>query len=89
MGKNDNENIFGVLFDVIEDTYLTFEDLEAEGFFKDEIDALKCVAKTTEDEDYAQFITRVKITPLAVKVNLNNLRVTWILKEYKRSQNQI
>ena len=50
-----------------------FEDLEKEGFSKEVIDALKCVTKTSEDEDYAEFITRVKINPLAVKVKLNDL----------------
>ena len=73
MGQTDNEKIVGVLHDVIEDTQWTFEDLEKEGFSKEVIDALKCVTKTSEDEDYAEFITRVKINPLAVKVKLNDL----------------
>ena len=73
MGQTDNEKIVGVLHDVIEDTHWTFEDLENEGFTKEVIDALKCVTKISEDEDYAGFITRVKINPLAVKVKLNDL----------------
>ena len=73
MGATDNEKIVGVLHDVIEDTHWTFEDLENEGFSKEVIDALKCVTKTSEDEDYVDFITRVKINPLAVKVKLNDL----------------
>jgi hypothetical protein len=73
MGQTDNEKIVGVLHDVIEDTHWTFEDLEKEGFSKEVIDALKCVTKTSEDEDYEEFITRVKINPLAVKVKLNDL----------------
>ena len=73
MGHTDNEKIVGVLHDVIEDTHWTFEDLEKEGFSKEVIDALKCVTKTSEAEDYEEFITRVKINPLAVKVKLNDL----------------
>ena len=73
MGQNDNEKIVGALHDVIEDTHWTFEDLEKEGFSKVIIEALKCVTKTSEDEDYVDFITRVKINPLAVKVKLNDL----------------
>jgi len=73
MGQNDNEKILGVLHDVIEDSHWTFEDLEKEGFSKEVIDVLKCVTKTSENEDYAEFITRVKINPLAVKVKLNDL----------------
>ena len=73
MGHTENEKIVGVLHDVIEDTHWTFEDLKKEGFSKEVIDALKCVTKTSEDDDYAGFITRVKINPLAVKVKLNDL----------------
>ena len=74
MGQTDNEKIVGVLHDVIEDTNWIFEDLEKEGFSKEVIAALKCVTKISEDEDYEEFITRVKINPLAVKVKLNDLR---------------
>ena len=73
MGATDNEKIVGVLHDVIEDTHWTFEDLETEGFSKEVIDALRCVTKTSEDEDYQEFIRRVKINPLAAKVKLNDL----------------
>ena len=72
MGQTDNEKIVGILHDFIEDTHWTFEDLQKEGFSKDVIEALKCVTKTSEDEDYAEFINRVKINPLAVKVKLND-----------------
>ena len=74
MGESDNEKIVGVLHDVIEDTHWTFEDLEKEGFSKEVIDAIRCVTKTSEDEDYAEFINRVKTNPLAIKVKLNYLR---------------
>ncbi len=73
MGETDNEKIVGILHDVIEDTHWTFEDLEKEGFSIEVIEALKCVTKTSEEEDFAEFITRVKINPLAVKVKLNDL----------------
>ena len=73
MGQTDNEKIVGVLHDVIEDTQWIFEDLEKEGFSKEVIDALRCVTKTSEDEDYQEFTNRVKINPLAVKVKLNDL----------------
>ena len=74
MGETVDEKIVGILHDVIEDTHWTFDDLEKEGFSKEVIDALKCVTKITEDEDYLEFIHRVKINPLAVKVKLNDLR---------------
>ena len=74
MGKTVEEKIAGVLHDVVEDSDWTFEMLEKEGIPKDVMDALKCVTKLSEDEDYDHFIERVKTNPLAVKVKLNDLK---------------
>ena len=60
MGRTEEEKIVGVLHDVVEDTPWTFEALEAEGFSKKVIDALRCVTKTSENENYDDFIERVK-----------------------------
>lgn len=53
MGKTEDEKIVGVLHDVIEDSDWTFERLEAEGFSQEVINALRCVTKTSENENYA------------------------------------
>ena len=74
MGKTVEEKIAGVLHDVVEDSEWTFEMLEKEGIPKDVMDALRCVTKLSEDEDYDHFIERVKTNPLAVKVKLNDLK---------------
>ena len=74
MGKTMEEKIAGVLHDVVEDSEWTFEMLEKEGIPKDVMDALRCVTKLSEDEDYDHFIARVKTNPLAVKVKLNDLK---------------
>ena len=42
-------------------------------FSDDIIDALKCVTKTNEEENYESFINRIKPNPLAVKVKINDL----------------
>lgn len=73
MGKTDDEKIVGVLHDVVEDTEWTFEALEAEGFSQEVIAALKCVTKLSENENYDDFIERVRRNPLAVAVKLNDL----------------
>ena len=73
MGKTEEEKIVGVLHDVIEDTDWTFEALAEEGFSKDVIDALRCVTKLSENENYDDFIERVKKNPLAVAVKINDL----------------
>lgn len=64
--------ITGILHDLIEDTNWTFSDLEAEGFPKEIIDAIKCLTKE-ENENYDQFIQRVKTNSLAIKVKINDL----------------
>ena len=73
MGKTNEEKIVGVLHDVVEDTTWTFEALAAEGFSKEIIDALRCVTKTSENENYDSFIDRVKKNPLATAVKINDL----------------
>ena len=73
MGKTEKEKIVGVLHDVVEDTEWTFEALAAEGFSQEIIDALRCVTKVSENENYDDFIERVKKNPLAVAVKINDL----------------
>ena len=73
MGKTEEEKIAGVLHDLVEDTPWTFEALEAEGFSQEIIVALKCVTKLSENENYDDFIERVKKNPLAVAVKINDL----------------
>ena len=73
MGKTDEEKIVGVLHDVVEYSSWTFEALEAEGFSKEIVDALRCVTKLSENENYDDFIERVKKNPLAVAVKINDL----------------
>ena len=73
MGKTEDERIVGVLHDVVEDTEWTFEALQAEGFSQEVIDALRCVTKLSENENYDDFIERVRKNPLAVAVKINDL----------------
>ena len=73
MGKTTEEKIVGVLHDVVEDSAWTFEQLAAEGFSAQVIEALRCVTKQTETEPYDKFIARIKHNPLAVAVKLNDL----------------
>ena len=73
MGKTENEKIVGVLHDVIEDSDWTFEKLAEEGFSDEVIAALRCVTKISENENYDDFIDRVKKNPLAVAVKINDL----------------
>jgi hypothetical protein len=58
---------------VVEDTDWTFERLAAEGFSQEIIAALRCVTKRSENENYDDFIERVKKNPLATAVKINDL----------------
>ena len=73
MGKTEEEKIVGVLHDVVEDTGWTFEKLAEEGFSQEVIAALRCVTKSHENENYDDFIERVKKNPLATAVKINDL----------------
>ncbi len=73
MGRTEEEKIVGVLHDVVEDTDWTFDRLAAEGFSQEIIDALRCVTKISENENYDDFIERVKKNPLATAVKINDL----------------
>ena len=72
-GENVEQKIVGVLHDVVEDSDWTFEMLEEEGFAPAIIEALKCVTKLSEGEDYDDFISRFMTNPLAVKVKLYDI----------------
>jgi (p)ppGpp synthase/HD superfamily hydrolase len=72
-GKNEHEKICGILHDLVEDTDWTFEKLAKEGFSAEVIAALKCVTKTSEQENYEDFIERVKKNKLATSVKINDL----------------
>lgn len=73
MGITDEEKIVGILHDVVEDSDWTFEQLAAEGFSSEIIEALRCLTKLSESEPYDKFIQRVKANPLATKVKINDL----------------
>jgi len=73
LGETEEEKIVGVLHDLVEDTPWTFEQLAAEGFSSEIIDALTCVTKISEEEDYEEFTLRASRNPLALKVKINDL----------------
>lgn len=68
----ETERITAVLHDVIEDSDWTIERLRREGFHAEILDALDCLTKQ-DGEEYGEFIERVKLNPLAVKVKKADL----------------
>lgn len=66
------EQTVAVLHDVVEDSDWTFDQLRAEGFSQSVLEALDCVTKR-ENEDYFDFIDRIKVNPLAITVKISDL----------------
>ena len=91
--KFDNEKIVGVLHDVVEDAGdWSFERLKKEGFCEEVLDGLRSVTKTSDEEDYNEFVQRALSNAIgrAVKIadirdNLDVIRIGELLqKDMKR-----
>lgn len=64
--------IVAVLHDVVEDTPVTFDDLERAGFSGPILAALRCVTHA-EGESYADYVVRCQSDPIARRVKLSDL----------------
>lgn len=71
--KSNKEIIVALLHDVIEDTELTLEYLIEEGYSEDIVDAIDAITKRQEEE-YFEYIERVKQNPLAKKIKIEDLK---------------
>lgn len=90
--ETEEEKIVGVLHDVIEDTSITFEDLHAEGFSLEIISALKHLTRG-KNEKYFDYIERIKLNPIAIKVKLadleDNMDISRIPNPCKKDYNRL
>ena len=66
------QQIVAVLHDVVEDSEVTFEDLEREGFSAEVISGLRAVTKV-EGESYENFVARAALDPVGKVVKLADL----------------
>jgi (p)ppGpp synthase/HD superfamily hydrolase len=71
--SDENSMIVSVLHDVVEDSDYTFQDLIDAGFSSQIVQAVECLTKR-ENEEYQDFIKRVKVNPLAVKVKIVDIK---------------
>ena len=69
----DEDMIVAVLHDVVEDSNVTVQDLKAQGFSQEILDALACGTKK-KGESYDDFIHRIKKNPLASRVKVADLQ---------------
>lgn len=68
----EDECIVALLHDVVEDTDVTFEYLENE-FSKDVMDAIRLLTHD-KDEDYMEYVKRIKTNEIARKVKMADLK---------------
>ena len=92
--KSDNEKIVGVLHDVVEDAEdWDFERLQEEGFSKEVLDGLRSVTKTSEEEDYNEFVQRALTNEIGRAVKIadirDNLDVTRIGELRQKDMNRL
>ncbi|VEP17662.1 conserved hypothetical protein [Hyella patelloides LEGE 07179] len=67
------EKIVGWLHDIVEDTKITFIDLEKEGIPEHLIDAIKAITKIS-GELYEHYLERVKENKIALSVKIADMR---------------
>ena len=69
----EEEQTVALLHDVLEDTFVTLEDLRHEGFSESVLAAVYCLTQQ-EGEPREDYLRRVAQNPIAVKVKLADLR---------------
>ena len=65
--------VVALLHDVVEDTELTFEDLEKQGFGEEIISALKLLTHN-DDTPYMDYVAKIKTDKIATTVKLADLK---------------
>lgn len=71
--ETEDECVVALLHDIVEDTSVTFEDLETEGFSSLVIETLKLLTHS-DDEDYFEYINRISKNKLATSVKIQDLK---------------
>ena len=71
--KDEDCCVVALLHDVIEDSDYTLEDLKQAGFSPKQLEALQLLTHS-DDEDYFDYILRIKTNPIAKKVKLADLK---------------
>lgn len=71
--STEPERIGGVLHDVLEDSPVSLEELQQEGFTPEVLKALSLVTKEHSKENYQAFIDRVLTDPLAMRIKTADL----------------
>lgn len=88
----EEEQIVAALHDTIEDSDLTLDDLRSEGFSEKVIEAIDRLSRR-EDENYHEFILRIKENRLASRVKIldlqDNMNLTRIKKPSEKDRKRL
>ncbi len=71
--NNEIEMSVAILHDVVEDSSLSFEQLQAKGISKEVVEILRHLTKSRK-ESYDEFIERVMKNKVAVKVKIEDIK---------------
>lgn len=71
--NDEATTVVALLHDVVEDTDITFEDLEKQGFGEEIISALKLLTHN-DDTPYMDYVAKIKNNKIATKVKLADLK---------------
>lgn len=71
--QSEDERIVAVMHDVVEDSEVTFYNLNKEGFSDKVVEAIECLTKR-KNEDYESFIMRVSKNSIAKKIKIEDIR---------------
>lgn len=85
--KDEESRIFAVLHDTVEDTWITLDLLQKEGFNQEIIDAIESLTKR-ETEDYFDFVRRCDKNRIAKFVKLADLNDNIDLRRIKNPTKQ-
>ncbi len=88
MGTDEYAICVALLHDVVEDTDMTLEDLQAQGFPNEIISAVKCLTHEEHVPYLGEYIENIKANPLAKKVKLADLRHNSDLTRLPPAENQ-
>ncbi len=80
--KDEESRIVAVLHDTVEDTYITLDLLQHEGFNPDVIEAIDCMTRRY-NEDYFDFVRRCSNNKIAKFVKLADLNDNMDLRRIK------
>ena len=74
--KDEDSTVTALLHDVVEDTDYTFEQLQAEGFGENVMEALRLLTHKSgifSEEEYLQYVMTLKQNPIARAVKIADL----------------